>query len=90
MTIVINSIEQTASTTELHSPVIRGIIVTLVSEQSTKLSKGHEALASRFLTLEYCLPKTELQKTEVVPSPEVVSSLFKILEYCLPQVELPN
>ena len=45
---VVNTIEQTASTFELHSSVIRGIIVTLVSEQSTELSKGPEVVSSRF------------------------------------------
>ena len=36
ITILINTIEQTASTTELHSPVICDIAATLVSEQSTE------------------------------------------------------
>jgi hypothetical protein len=71
ITTVINTIEQTSSTTKLHSPVICDIKVTLVSEQSTELSKGHEVVSSRFRTVEYCLPKTELLKTEVVPSPGV-------------------
>jgi hypothetical protein len=34
-----NTTEQTASIVELHSSVIRGIIITLVSEQSTEVSK---------------------------------------------------
>ena len=90
-TTVINTIKQTASTTELHSLVIRGITITLVSEQSTELSKGPEVVSSRFRTVEYCLPKTKKKKkTEVVSSLEVVSSRFKILEYCLPQTKLPN
>jgi len=81
---------QTASTNEPHSHVIRGITVTLVSEQSTDLSKGHEVVSSSFRIVEYCLPKTELLKTEVVSSPEVISYRFKIVTYCLPQTELPN
>ena len=60
-TIVTNTTEQTASTVELHSPVICAITVTLASEQSTELSKGPEVVSSRFQTVEYCLPKTELK-----------------------------
>jgi hypothetical protein len=41
-TIVINTNEQTTSTTELHSLVIRDIIVTLVLEQSTELYSRFE------------------------------------------------
>jgi hypothetical protein len=89
-TIVINTTEQTASTTELRSRVICGIIVTLVPKQSTELAKGLEVVSSRFRTLEYCLPKTELPKTEVVSSHEVVSSRSKILEYGLPRAEILN
>ena len=89
-TCVINTTKQTASTTELHSPVICGITVTLVSEQSTELSKGPEVVSSRFRTVEFCLPKKELLKAEVVPSSEVVSSRFTILEYGLPQTEILN
>ena len=86
-TIVINTTAQIAPTTA--SLIICGIAVTLVLEQSTELSKGPEDVSSRFQTVEYCLPKSELLKTEVVPSHAVVSSHFKILEYCLPQNELP-
>jgi hypothetical protein len=68
--------------------VICGISVTLVSELSTELSKRPEDVSSRFQNVEYCLPKTELQKTEVVSSLEVVSSSFKTVEYCLPQTEI--
>jgi len=74
--IVINTTGKTATTTELHSPLIRGIIVSLVSEHSTEMAIGLEVLSSRFRTLEYCLSKPGLQKTEVVSSPEVVSSRF--------------
>jgi len=51
-------------------------LVTLVLEQSTKLSQGPKVVSSRFLNVAYCLPTTELLKTEVVPSLEVVSSHF--------------
>ena len=84
-TIVINTTEQTASTTELHSPVISGIAVTLVSEQSTELSKGPKVVSSRFRTVEYCLPKPELLKTKAFSSHEAVSSRLQNLECCLPQ-----
>ena len=50
ITTIINTIEQTASTVVMHSPVIRGITVILVSEQSTESSKGSEVVASRFRT----------------------------------------
>jgi hypothetical protein len=50
-TIVINTIEQTAYTVELHSSLICGIRTTLVSQQSTELSKGHEVVSSRFLNV---------------------------------------
>ena len=53
------TIEQTASTVELHLPVIFAITVTLASEQSTEFSKGPEVVSSRFQIVEYCLPKTE-------------------------------
>ena len=59
-TIVINTTEKIASTTELRSPVIRDITVTLVSEQSTELSKGPKVVSSRFQIVEYCLTNTEL------------------------------
>ena len=59
-TTVINTIEQTASTIEPHSHVIRGMTVTLVSEQSIELPKGHEIVSSRFRTVEYYLPQTKL------------------------------
>jgi len=45
---LISNAEQTASAIELHSPAIRGIPFTLVSEQSTEFSKGHEVVSSRF------------------------------------------
>ena len=62
---------------------------TLVSEQSTKLSKGHEVVSSRFQIAEYCLiPKTELAKTEDMSSLEVVSSRYKAVQYCLPQAKI--
>ena len=70
---VINTTEQTASTIELHSPVICGITTTLVSEQSTKLYKGLEVVSSCFRTVEYRLPKTELLGIEAVSSKEVIS-----------------
>ena len=54
--------------------------MTLVSDQSTESSKGHEVVSSRFRTLECCLPKPELLKTEGVSSLEVVSSRSKVLE----------
>ena len=85
-----NTIEQTASTTELYSPVICRITITFVSEQSTELSKGCEVVSARFQTVEYCLPKNKLSKTEDVSSREVVSSRSKILEYYLPRIEIPN
>ena len=75
-----NITEQTAFTTELHSPVIRSITHTMVSEPSTEMSNGLEVVSSRFRTMEYCLPKNELLKTEAVPSLEVVTSRFQILE----------
>ena len=87
---VIITIEETASTTGLHSIVIRGITITLVTEQSTESSKRLKGVSSRFRTVEYWLPKTELLKTEVVSSHEVVFSRLKILECCLQQIELPN
>ena len=59
-TIVINIIEQTAYTTEMHSPIICGITITLVSEQTTEPSKGHEVVSSRFRIVEYFLPQIEL------------------------------
>ena len=86
--IVINTFKHTASIIELHSPVIYGISSTLVSEQTTELSPGPEVVSSRFQTMEYCLPKTELLKTKVMLSLEVVSSRFKTMVYCLPQTEL--
>ena len=58
--IVINTTEQIASTTELHSPVIRGITVTLVSEQFIELSKGPEVVSSRFQNCKIPSSKTEL------------------------------
>ena len=72
-TTVINTTEQIASTTELHSPVIRGITITLVSEQYTELSTGPEVVSSRFRTMKYYLPKPELQKKN-----EVVSSYLRL------------
>ena len=85
-TVLLN--KRTASTTELHSPVICGITFTLVSEVSAELSKGPRVVSSRFRTGEYCLPKTELLKTEFMSSLKVVSSRFENLEYCLPQTEM--
>jgi hypothetical protein len=64
----------------MHSPIICAITVTLVSEQSTELSKGLEAVFSQFRAVEYRLPKTELPETEDVSSLEVVSSRIKSLE----------
>ena len=62
----------------------------MVSKQSIELSKEPEVVSSRFRTVEYCLPKSELLKNEDVPSSEVVSFRFKIMEYCLPQAEILN
>ena len=73
-TIVTNTTKQTASTDELHSSVICGITITLVSDKSTELSKGRKVVSSRFQTVEYCLPKTKILKTEDVSSTKVVSS----------------
>ena len=44
------------------------------------MSKGPEVLSYRLLlrTVEYCLPKTELLKAEVVPSLEFPRDLIKI------------
>ena len=61
---------------------------TLLSEQSTESPKEHEVVSSRFQTIEYCLPKTELLKIEAMPSPEVISSRFETVEYFLPQTEI--
>ena len=58
----------------MHLHVTYGITVTMVSEQTTELSKRPEVVSSRFRTMEYCLPKTELMEVEVVPLPKVVSS----------------
>ncbi len=79
-TTAIHTTEQTASTTKLHSPLIRGIVATFVSEQSTDLSKVPKVVSSRFQTVKYCLPKIELMKTEVMSSLEVVSSRIKTVE----------
>ena len=72
-TIAMNTTKQTASTVELHSSVIRGITISLFSEHFTELTKGVEVGSSRFQNVEYCLPKTEILKYEVVSSTEVVS-----------------
>ena len=72
----------------MYSHVICAITITLVSEQSTELSKGLEEESSRFRTVEYCLPKSELLETENVSSHEVVSSRFTILEYFFPRTEI--
>jgi len=56
------------------------MIVTLVSEQSTELSKGTKVVSSHFQTAECCLSKVELLKTETVSLYEVVSSRFKTVE----------
>ncbi len=77
---LINTTDQTASTIELQH--LLSVTVTLASEQSIELSKGHEVVSYRFRTLEYCLPKTE-----AVSSSEVVSSRFRAVEYCLPKTE---
>ena len=63
--------------------VIYDTTVAFVSEQSTKLSVGLEVVSSRILTVEYCLPKTELLKTGVVSSLEVVFSLTTINLNCV-------
>ena len=63
--IVIDTTAQFASTVELHSRVICGITVTLVSEQSTELSKGLDVIyyPLALKLWELCLTQFKILKT---------------------------